>query len=86
MDLTVWKTRFTYKGELRLFVLSSAEEAMVGSGAGGDAHTPDELAGLTPEQAEQLRAEWSRELARVEDEIATLRTVLQSKVCSYIIC
>lgn len=53
---------------------------MVGSGA-GDAHTPDELAGLTPEQAEQLRAEWSRELARVEDEIATLRTVLQSKVC-----
>lgn len=41
---------------------------------------PDELAGLTPEQAEQLRAEWSRDLARVEDEIATLRTVLQSKV------
>lgn len=51
---------------------------MAGAGA-GDA-TPDELAGLTPEQVEQLRAEWSRELARVEDEIATLRTVLQSKV------
>lgn len=48
-------------------------------GVGGEPHTPDELAGLTPEQAEQLRAEWSRELARVEDEIATLRTVLQSK-------
>lgn len=46
----------------------------------GEMHTPDELAGLTPEQADQLRAEWSRELARVEDEIATLRTVLQSKV------
>lgn len=60
--------------------VQTAEEAMVGSGAGGDAHTPDELAGLTPEQAEQLRAEWSRELARVEDEIATLRTVLQSKI------
>lgn len=53
---------------------------MSGVGAGGEPHTPDELAGLTPEQAEQLRAEWSRELARVEDEIATLRTVLQSKV------
>lgn len=52
---------------------------MAGAGA-GEVHTPDELAGLTPEQAEQLRAEWSRELARVEDEIATLRTVLQSKV------
>lgn len=55
---------------------------MSGAGAAGDAHTPDELVGLTPEQAEQLRAEWSRELARVEDEIATLRTVLQSKVFS----
>lgn len=57
-----------------------AEEAMAASGAAGDAQTPDELVGLTPEQADQLRAEWSRELARVEDEIATLRTVLQSKV------
>lgn len=56
---------------------------MPGVGAAGDANTPDELVGLTPEQAEQLRAEWSRELARVEDEIATLRTVLQSKVISY---
>lgn len=53
---------------------------MAGTGAGGDMNTPDELAGLTPEQVEQLRAEWSLELARVEDEIATLRTVLQSKV------
>lgn len=53
---------------------------MSGTGVAGDIHTPDELAGLTPEQADQLRAEWSRELARVEDEIATLRTVLQSKV------
>ncbi|CAH2050557.1 unnamed protein product, partial [Iphiclides podalirius] len=62
-----------------LGITPGAEEAMPGA-AGGDAHTPDELAGLTPEQAEQLRAEWSRELARVEDEIATLRTVLQSKI------
>lgn len=59
----------------------TAEEAMVGGGVGaGDTHTPDELAGLTPEQVEQLRSEWSRELAHVEDEIATLRTVLQSKI------
>ncbi|XP_068626261.1 tumor protein D54 isoform X1 [Battus philenor] len=62
-----------------LGITPGAEEAMAGTG-GGDVHTPDELAGLTPEQAEQLRAEWSRELARVEDEIATLRTVLQSKI------
>ncbi|XP_041974970.1 tumor protein D54 isoform X3 [Aricia agestis] len=59
--------------------VQTAEEVTANSGA-GDIHTPDELAGLTPEQAEQLRAEWSRELARVEEEIATLRTVLQSKI------
>lgn len=60
--------------------VQTAEEAMAGVGAAGDTPVVDELAGLTPEQAEQLRAEWSRELARVEDEIATLRTVLQSKI------
>ncbi|CAG9796506.1 unnamed protein product [Diatraea saccharalis] len=63
-----------------LGITVGAEEAMAATGAAGDAQQPDELAGLTPEQAEQLRAEWSRELARVEDEIATLRTVLQSKI------
>ncbi|XP_028178239.1 tumor protein D54 [Ostrinia nubilalis] len=63
-----------------LGITLGAEEAMAATGAAGDAQTPDELVGLTPEQAEQLRAEWSRELARVEDEIATLRTVLQSKI------
>ncbi|XP_073957270.1 tumor protein D54 isoform X2 [Choristoneura fumiferana] len=64
-----------------LGITPGAEEAVPGAGAGaGDVHTPEELVGLTPEQAEQLRAEWSRELARVEDEIATLRTVLQSKI------
>ncbi|GBP39983.1 Uncharacterized protein F13E6.1 [Eumeta japonica] len=66
-----------------LGITPGAEEAMAtggaAAGAGGN-NIPDELAGLTPEQAEQLRAEWSRELARVEDEIATLRTVLQSKI------
>ncbi|XP_013134968.1 PREDICTED: tumor protein D54 isoform X1 [Papilio polytes] len=66
-----------------LGITPGAEEAMPGAGGGagaGDANTPDELAGLSPEQVEQLRAEWSHELARVEDEIATLRTVLQSKI------
>jgi hypothetical protein len=64
-----------------VFRVGAAEEAIPATGAvPGEVQTPDELAGLTPEQAEQLRAEWSRELARVEDEIATLRTVLQSKV------
>ena len=59
----------------------------------------NEFAGLTVEEQERLRAEWSQvcvcgendkvtrnkyinlqELARVEEEIATLRTVLTSKV------
>lgn len=39
-----------------------------------------ELAGLTPEEVETQKAEWSQELARVEDEIATLRVVLASKI------
>nr|XP_017087168.1 tumor protein D54 isoform X8 [Drosophila bipectinata] len=38
-----------------------------------------EFAALTVEEKEQRRAEWSQELARVEEEINTLRTVLASK-------
>ncbi|XP_064543900.1 tumor protein D54 isoform X6 [Drosophila montana] len=38
-----------------------------------------EFAALTIEEKEQRRAEWSQELARVEEEINTLRTVLASK-------
>ncbi|XP_011196520.1 uncharacterized protein LOC105221339 isoform X3 [Zeugodacus cucurbitae] len=38
-----------------------------------------EFAALTAEEQEQQRAEWSQELARVEEEINTLRTVLASK-------
>ncbi|XP_026473366.1 tumor protein D54-like isoform X2 [Ctenocephalides felis] len=56
--------------------------------SGGEPGTPmgsvvgasGELAGLSPEEAELKRAEWSQELARVEEEIGTLRTVLASKV------
>jgi len=40
----------------------------------------NEFAGLTFEEQERLRSEWSQELARVEEEISTLRTVLTSKV------
>ncbi|XP_065094677.1 tumor protein D52 isoform X2 [Ochlerotatus camptorhynchus] len=39
-----------------------------------------EFSGLTVEEQEAQRAEWSQELARVEEEITTLRTVLQSKI------
>ena len=39
-----------------------------------------EFAALSVEEQEQQRAEWSQELARVEEEINTLRTVLTSKV------
>ena len=38
-----------------------------------------EFAALSVEEQEQQRAEWSQELARVEEEINTLRTVLASK-------
>uniref|UniRef100_A0A6M2DXB5 Putative tumor protein d52 family n=1 Tax=Xenopsylla cheopis TaxID=163159 RepID=A0A6M2DXB5_XENCH len=57
--------------------------------SGGEPGTPmgsvvgassGELAGLSAEEAELKRAEWSQELARVEEEIGTLRTVLASKV------
>ncbi|KAJ8686273.1 hypothetical protein QAD02_022067 [Eretmocerus hayati] len=39
----------------------------------------NELAGLSVEEQEQQKAEWSAELARIEDEIQTLREVLASK-------
>ncbi|XP_067631489.1 tumor protein D54 isoform X6 [Eurosta solidaginis] len=38
-----------------------------------------EFAALTTEEQEKRHAEWSQELARVEEEINTLRTVLASK-------
>ncbi|KAL5274779.1 TPD52L2 family protein [Megaselia abdita] len=38
-----------------------------------------EFAALSAEEQEKQRTEWSQELARVEEEIETLRTVLTSK-------
>lgn len=40
----------------------------------------NELAGLTPEEQEKQKQEWATELAKVEEEIQTLRHVLASKV------
>lgn len=40
----------------------------------------NELIGLSPEEQEKQRQEWSAELAKVEDEITTLRQVLASKI------
>lgn len=39
-----------------------------------------ELQGLTPEEVEKQKEEWRTELAKVEDEINTLRLVLADKV------
>uniref|UniRef100_A0A1B6D8J0 Tumor protein D52 n=1 Tax=Clastoptera arizonana TaxID=38151 RepID=A0A1B6D8J0_9HEMI len=54
---------------------------------GEEAHTdmsPDsginELSGLSPEEQEKQKQEWLTELAKVEDEIQTLRLVLASKI------
>ncbi|GAB0094704.1 uncharacterized protein DMENIID0001_100290 [Sergentomyia squamirostris] len=56
--------------------LSDASPGSVGSAV----EAVDELAGLTLEEQERQKAEWSQELSRVEEEITTLRTVLASKV------
>uniref|UniRef100_A0A1B6L5A4 Tumor protein D54 n=1 Tax=Graphocephala atropunctata TaxID=36148 RepID=A0A1B6L5A4_9HEMI len=40
----------------------------------------NELAGLSPEEQERQRQEWTAELTKVEEEIQTLRHVLASKV------
>lgn len=43
-------------------------------------NSPSELEGMTADEQETQRALWQAELSQVEDEIATLRTVLASKV------
>lgn len=50
------------------------EEAMAAD------HVAPDLSHLTPEEKEQQEKMWKEELAQVEDEIVTLRTVLQSKM------
>ncbi|VEN35974.1 unnamed protein product, partial [Callosobruchus maculatus] len=55
--------------------ISNNEEAM----AAGDHQAPD-LSHLTEEEKEHQEKLWKEELAQIEDEIATLRTVLASKM------
>lgn len=43
-------------------------------------HVAPDLSHLTAEEKEQQEQSWKEELAQVEDEIATLRTVLASKM------
>lgn len=57
--------------------LSDNSPGSIGSAV--DAATIDQFAGLTLEEQEAQRAEWNEELARVEEEITTLKTVLASK-------
>lgn len=40
----------------------------------------NEFSGLSADEQQRLRDEWNAELARVEEEITTLRTVLGSKM------
>lgn len=51
------------------------EEAQVA----GEHINPD-LEGMTPDEQEHQRAVWRVELAEIEEEIGTLRTVLASKM------
>ncbi|XP_019867449.2 tumor protein D52 isoform X1 [Aethina tumida] len=55
--------------------MNGNEEASIA----GDHVAPD-LSHLTPEEKEQQEKEWREELAQIDDEIATLRTVLASKM------
>ncbi|KAF7287128.1 tumor protein D54 isoform X2 [Rhynchophorus ferrugineus] len=54
--------------------LSESEEAMAAD------HVAPDLSHLTAEEKEQQEKSWREELAQIEDEIATLRTVLASKM------
>ncbi|XP_049546289.1 uncharacterized protein LOC125957552 isoform X1 [Anopheles darlingi] len=49
-------------------------------GSISSAEIANEFSGLSTEEQVAQREEWSQELARVEEEITTLRTVLQSKM------
>ncbi|XP_030765301.1 tumor protein D52 isoform X3 [Sitophilus oryzae] len=54
--------------------LSQSEEAMAAD------HIAPDLSHLTPEEKEQQEKIWREELAQIEEEITTLRTVLTSKM------
>ncbi|XP_058804642.1 tumor protein D52 isoform X2 [Phymastichus coffea] len=85
--------RATTRGELRRLRarIRARLLALVGRGEDAALHrtgslspsldsVASELQGLSVEEQERQKAEWSAELARIEDEIQTLREVLASKV------
>lgn len=71
-----------FLNRLTLFLDGSgklSDESPAGS-VGSASEAYNELAGMSLEEQEQQRSEWSQELSRVEEEIQTLRTVLASKI------
>lgn len=76
------KVFFVTKLNSSLFLDGSGKlsDSSPAGSVGSASEAYNELAGLSLEEQEQQRAEWSQELARVEEEIQTLRTVLASKI------
>ncbi|GLH10065.1 Tumor protein D54 [Gryllus bimaculatus] len=62
----------------RFLQLVKAEEASAGVDMSPDSGI-NELQGLTPEEQERQRQEWQQELAKIEEEIRTMREVLANK-------
>ncbi|KAK7862245.1 hypothetical protein R5R35_008123 [Gryllus longicercus] len=58
--------------------IATAEEASAGVDMSPDSGI-NELQGLTPEEQERQRQEWQQELAKIEEEIRTMREVLANK-------
>ncbi|XP_023036771.1 uncharacterized protein LOC6652239 isoform X1 [Drosophila willistoni] len=71
--------KFLHIGDLGKDNTANLTEPSSPAASVASAEIAAEFAALTVEEKEQRRAEWSQELARVEEEINTLRTVLASK-------
>ncbi|XP_011862671.1 PREDICTED: tumor protein D53 homolog isoform X1 [Vollenhovia emeryi] len=69
-----------YKKLLELMKGEDASLHSAGSLSPSSDNMANELQGLSLEEQEQQRAEWSAELAKVEEEIQTLRHVLANKI------
>lgn len=82
-ELKLCSQSFSINKKFSLFVLDGSGKLSDNSPAGSVGSASEaynELAGLSLEEQEAQRAEWSQELSRVEEEIQTLRTVLASKI------
>lgn len=60
--------------------LDIGSDAVVSEEAAAADHVAEDISGLSMEEQEVQRRAWREELAQIEDEIATLRTVLASKM------